>query len=221
MHAGTAAKCLSQPSRRRAMGRMDAEHTPTFTANTVCVCGMCGIAEYKTGEGVNLHQHLTEYRPPSAIRGEGGTRGWVLCVSRFVPPLCGPSPAAGRDAYRPQPSSTSTNPRLSLGLGHLTLRIDDYLREEPSDPDSEILWLRKFCSSVKGSVVVLMPGPNCFAVAVGLLGQYLAMVNVPARTESFPNEGPYAWGHLLTIADKKLKRCSWMEGLRQWVGISE
>ncbi len=66
-----------------------------------------------------------------------------------------------------------------------------------------------------------MPGRDCFGVGVGLLGHYLAMVNVPARTDSFPNEGDFAWGHVVKIVDKKLKRCSWVEGLRRWTGMSE
>ena len=99
------------------------------------------------------------------------------------------------------------------GLEHLTLRVDTYLHEVPPDPDSSILCLRTFCSTVKGSVVVLMPGKDCFGVAVGILGQYLAMVNVPANTESFPNEGVFAWGHVVSVIDKKLNRCSWMDSL--------
>ena len=101
----------------------------------------------------------------------------------------------------------------SVNLEHLTLRVDTYLHEVPPDPDSSILCLRTFCSTVKGSVVVLMPGKDCFGVAVGILGQYLAMVNVPANTESFPNEGVFAWGHVVSVIDKKLNRCSWMDSL--------
>ena len=63
-----------------------------------------------------------------------------------------------RDVMRINPvhlDQTKTLPEL--GLGHLTLRIDSYLHEAPSDIDSELLWLRLYCASVKGSVIVLMP----------------------------------------------------------------
>ena len=105
----------------------------------------------------------------------------------------------------------------ALGLDHLTLLADHYLYEEPSNPDSPILCLRKFCQAVRGSVVVLLPGTDCFRVAVGILGQYLAMINVPANTASFPNDGVFAWGHVMAVVNRKLKRCSWMDGLKQWV----
>ena len=111
--------------------------------------------------------------------------------------------------------------RRQVDFEHLTLRADNYLYEAPSDPDTRILWLRMYCSSIRGSVVILMPGKDCFGVGVGLLGHYLAMVNVPARTDSFPNEGDFAWGHVVKIVDKKLKRCSWVEGLRRWTDVPE
>ena len=108
-----------------------------------------------------------------------------------------------------------------LGLDHLTVRTDDYLHEAPADPESEILMLRIFCSWVKGSVVVLMPGQGCFCVGVGLLGDYLGMVNAAARTELFPNRSACTWGHVVAITDKKLKRYSWMDGLQRWVNASK
>ena len=108
-----------------------------------------------------------------------------------------------------------------LGLNHLTLTVDNYLHEAPSDLDSRLLWLRIFCSSVRGSVIVLTPGPNCLGIALGILGQYLAMVTVPANTESFPNAGDYAWGHVLAVVDNELRRCSWVDGLHQWVDATD
>ena len=125
-----------------------------------------------------------------------------------------------RDVMNIDPTKLDRSKSLAkLGLDHITLKIDTYLLKAPSDPDSQILWLRMFCSSISGSVVVVMPGQNCFGVAVGLLGQYLGMVNVPADTELFPNEGDYAWGHVLAIVDNKLERCSWVDGLKQLAGI--
>ena len=127
-----------------------------------------------------------------------------------------------RDVMNIDPAKLDLNKGpTELGLDHLTVRIDDYLHETPSDPDSEILMLRIFCSWVKGSVVVLMPGQGCFCVGVGLLSYYLAMVNVPARTELFPNEGAYALGHVVAITDKEFKRYSWMDGLQRWVDASK
>ena len=68
---------------------------------------------------------------------------------------------------------------------------------------------------------MLIPGPNCLMVGVGLMGRYLAMVNVPAQTGSFPNTGCYHWGHVLASTDKGLKRFSWMDGLKKWLDATK
>lgn len=111
--------------------------------------------------------------------------------------------------------------RHELGIDHLTLRGDNWINEALVDPDDATLWLRLFCSSTCGSVVVLLPGQDCFGVGVGLLGHYLASVVVPAKCDQFPNDGDYAWGHVLAIDDKKLKRCSWVDALSEWTHSDE
>ena len=57
-----------------------------------------------------------------------------------------------------------------------------------------------------------MPGYDCFGVALGILGAFVAMVNVPANTDSFPRYGLFDMGHVLAIEDRKLKRYSWRHG---------
>ena len=119
-----------------------------------------------------------------------------------------------RDVMRIDPAKLDLDKGpAALGLEHITLRGDTFLHEVPAEGDSLILCLRTFCSTVRGSVVVLMPGKDCFGVAVGSLGQYLAMVNVPANTDSFPNEGIFAWGNVVSVVNKKLNRCSLIDSL--------
>ena len=96
-----------------------------------------------------------------------------------------------------------------------TALADDYLSESPSPKDWRLRSIRKFCNGISGSVVLLIPSKKHLLVSVGILGKYLALINVPAETETFPNEGDYEWGHVLAVVDKKLIRCSWIEGLRQ------
>ena len=127
-----------------------------------------------------------------------------------------------RDVMNTDPAKLDLSRKpVELGLNHLTLTVDNYLHKAPSDPDSPLLWIRQFCSSARGSVVVLTPGPNSLGIGLGILGQYLAMVFVPANTELFPNAGDHAWGHVLAVVDNKLKRCSWVDGLRQWADAIE
>ena len=96
------------------------------------------------------------------------------------------------------------------GLDCPTLRVDHcYLETD----DLDLSMIREFCSRVQGSTVILMPGYDCFGVALGILGGFVAMVNVPANTVSFPNHGDFALGHVLAVVDKKLKRYSLRHGL--------
>ena len=126
-----------------------------------------------------------------------------------------------RDVMNTDPRNLDLERSLDeQGLGHLTLRVDDYLREVSEELEPTLFLLRSFCSAVKGSVIVLMPGHGCFGVAVGILGMYVGMVNVPANTSSFPNQDNYRWGHVLATNEKTLKRCSWADGLKQLTGES-
>ncbi len=89
-----------------------------------------------------------------------------------------------------------------------TALADDYLNETPSQNNWRLRYIRKFCDGIRGSVVVLIPGKERLLVSVGILGKYLALINVPADTEKFPNEGDFEWGHVLAVVDNKLLRCS-------------
>ncbi len=119
-----------------------------------------------------------------------------------------------RHAMNTDPAKLDLRNLAALGPEHFTLGVDSYLHEPPTDEDVTIL--RAFCSTVRGSVVVLMPGPDCFGTGVGILGQYLGMIIVPAKTTAFPNDGDYAWGHVVASVDGMLRRCSWVHGLTGW-----
>ena len=126
-----------------------------------------------------------------------------------------------RDVMNTDPAELdlSQNP-VDLGLGHLTLTVDDYMHHIPDDPESALFLVRLFCSSIKGSSVVLMPGPDSVGVSVGILGRYLATLYVPANTSEFPNEGDCQMGQVLAVVDNRLRRYSWLDGLSHWIAAS-
>ena len=108
----------------------------------------------------------------------------------------------------------SKNPE-DLSLSHFTLTADSYLRAPATEHDLQLI--RLFCSAVRGSVVMLLPGTDSLSVAVGILGRYLAMVTVPANTKAFPNSDEFNWGHVIAVSEKKLYRTSVADGLSQFV----
>ena len=100
----------------------------------------------------------------------------------------------------------------------INARVDSYLFDTPSMSDWRLLALRKFCEHANGSTVVLVPGPDSFQVTVGILGQFIATIKVPADTERLPNDGDFHWGHAILCKDRKLSRKSWFKALSDSVG---
>ncbi|MGG2638803.1 hypothetical protein [Pseudomonas aeruginosa] len=58
------------------------------------------------------------------------------------------------------------------------------------------------------SCVLIIPGKDCFGVVVGVLGEFMGMINMPADTAGFPNEGDYDLGHCIFLQNGEVKRMS-------------
>lgn len=72
---------------------------------------------------------------------------------------------------------------------------------------------RDICKSASPySLIGLVPGNNSLTTFVGILGDYLGMLNSPANTSMFPNDGDFHWGHVI-LFDKSsgAKRMSFKE----------
>ena len=106
------------------------------------------------------------------------------------------------------------------GNDEVHARVEHYLDEAPTEREWRRRVLRHFCSRLEGSVVVLLPGSDFFHVTVGILGQYLASVSVPADTRSFPNEGDFHWGQAISVVRNTVQRPSWRSCMEQWAGVS-
>lgn len=79
----------------------------------------------------------------------------------------------------------------------------------PSEPDREQRALEElFCKSVKGSCVYFVPGPVNLVVTVGILGQYVATLNIPGNTDSFPFSDENDLGHAVILENGKMERLS-------------
>ena len=76
-------------------------------------------------------------------------------------------------------------------------RVDHRFREPESDNDKI---LRAMCAIVAPhSIVALMPTSGTLAVAVGVLGDYMGMISVPADTSTFPNKDEFRWGQFFIL----------------------
>ncbi|QEO76767.1 MULTISPECIES: HNH endonuclease [Pseudomonas] len=76
-------------------------------------------------------------------------------------------------------------------------------------PDPGDFQMFKMIVELSGcSCVLIIPGKNCFGVVVGVLGEFMGMINIPADTIGFPNEGDYILGHCIFLQSGKVKRMS-------------
>ncbi|MCP4678765.1 MAG: hypothetical protein GY854_25415 [Deltaproteobacteria bacterium] len=77
------------------------------------------------------------------------------------------------------------------------------------DEDESRYHVIKMAATIGGcSSVIMMPGQDCFGVAVSALGRFVGMINVPARSEHFPNTGEYMLGHCVYLQGGMTKRFS-------------
>jgi hypothetical protein len=80
----------------------------------------------------------------------------------------------------------------------------------PEDKDVEHLAVERFfCQIIEGSCVYFVPGPVNIGITVGILGQFVATLNVPANTDEFPFTEENDLGHAVIIEDGILQRMSY------------
>lgn len=83
---------------------------------------------------------------------------------------------------------------------------------QADEKDSEQYALNKlFCEIVHGSCVYFIPGPKNLGIIVGVLGQYVATLNVPANTSDFPFTELNDLGHAIVIESGQAKRISYRD----------
>lgn len=89
------------------------------------------------------------------------------------------------------------------------LKVIDELHP-PEEKDTEQLAVEKFfCQIIEGSCVYFVPGPVNIGITVGILGQFVATLNVPANTEKFPFSDQNDLGHAVIIENGRLQRISY------------
>ncbi len=96
----------------------------------------------------------------------------------------------------------------------LFARVDSRFSTTNEGPLEEF---RLLCQRVDqpSSIVGLVPGKSNFAVFVGILGNYIGAINVPADTSLFPNCGNYELGHVICTQGRNLVRVSFKRALEK------
>lgn len=71
--------------------------------------------------------------------------------------------------------------------------------------------MKEICAWLKSSCVVIMLCQNSLIGTVGILGELIASINVPAKAEMFPNGGDYRLGHVIYCPNGNLVRKSFYD----------
>jgi hypothetical protein len=80
----------------------------------------------------------------------------------------------------------------------------------PEEKDRTEFQAQEFlCKFVNGSCVLAMPGPRNVGFTVGVLGQFVGMLNVPANTRNFPTDADYDLGHAVVLQKGRVFRMSY------------
>lgn len=65
------------------------------------------------------------------------------------------------------------------------------------------------CQMVSGSCVFVIPGASCILMVIGVLGRYVATLNVTADTEEYPRNDDHDLGHAVLIEKGRMTRMSY------------
>jgi hypothetical protein len=71
--------------------------------------------------------------------------------------------------------------------------------------------MREICRWLKSSCVLIMLCQDSFIGTVGIMGELIASINVPAQAEMFPNSGDYTLGQVAYFLDGHLIRKSFYD----------
>jgi hypothetical protein len=82
----------------------------------------------------------------------------------------------------------------SLELINPDVRVFDRFSQVEDDTH---LIMRLLLTQYAHSGVLLIPGYDCFGVAVGILGNFIGFINIPAPGHSLPNCGDFDLGHVV------------------------
>lgn len=71
--------------------------------------------------------------------------------------------------------------------------------------------MKEICAWLKTSCVVIMLCQDSVIGTVGILGELIASINVPAKAEMLPNSGDYRLGHVIYFPNGRLVRKSFYD----------
>ena len=105
--------------------------------------------------------------------------------------------------------------RMNHILSTSKLRCTDQFYYNGKD-EGDVKMFMKMAEMFEGSSVMFVLSTENILISVSTLGTYLGTINVPAKTEYFPNEHEYRLGHVVYInKSSEIKRLSFHAAVRE------
>jgi len=111
------------------------------------------------------------------------------------------------------------DPSSPSGHQEVEARIDDRFNEHPGE---EVRVFRALCAaSGPYSMVGFAHSHDRFGIFVGILGDYMGTIHVPAVMEGFPNDGEHQMGHVIQLQRPGFNRVSMKQALESFLKAIE
>jgi len=99
------------------------------------------------------------------------------------------------------------------------LRVYDRYCEIKEEDKVECDTHKFMCSAVKGSCVLIIPCSQNVIFVVGILGEWIATINIAADTKDFPIDDEHDLGHVVILANKEKYELSYREFAKSMLPI--
>jgi hypothetical protein len=110
------------------------------------------------------------------------------------------------------------DPSNSNGCEGIEARVDDRFSESVN---ADLQIFRMICrASEPYSIVGFAHSNNRFGVFVGILGDYIGLIHVPAAMEGFPKDGDHQMGHVIQLKNPEITCGSMkktLESILKWL----
>jgi len=142
----------------------------------------------------------------------------VMCRARFTAKVL---LASGYyiygDLFRQYADHSSLRIYMNRAFAHpddvqnTNLRLYDPIRPVAPAHLPTYATMKEICAWLKSSCAVIMLCKDSFIGTVGILGELIASINVPAQAEMFPNSGEYRLGHVIHCPNGRVVRKSFFD----------
>lgn len=105
--------------------------------------------------------------------------------------------------------------RRDRTLDDCNIKFCDRFHQDSRDPSANGL-IRMLCECISRSLFIATPHDDSISFHVGVVGQFLGSIIVPAKTDQLPNDKEHDLGHVIVLGPGDMQRLSFRELIRDF-----